>query len=187
MMRLESAETGDPIGELLAKGEATATAGSSLRSCGYSDQGVTKELTFTGEYDDVEVAWFEDTKCLCVQPHPEFTNASLKLRMYVFNTLLAKVGLTNNWFVEDEAAVPTEKPKPVDDGDDIDLMLAAEIWENYHFGVAYNLSSRLDKKTNRRVFIDENGDYFGYADVTQENCNKDPLGIFLNDACPVFN
>lgn len=30
------------------------------------------------DFDDVEVVWYEDTKCLCFQPHPEFGNGECR-------------------------------------------------------------------------------------------------------------
>jgi GMP synthase-like glutamine amidotransferase len=55
------------------------------------DQRCSFDLTVKGKngkkHPDYEILWYEDTKCLCFQPHPEFPNAPKQLKEY-FDELL---------------------------------------------------------------------------------------------------
>jgi len=44
-----------------------------------------------GKRDDPEVVWYEDTRCLCFQPHPEFSQEKYRpMREYFIDTLIEK-------------------------------------------------------------------------------------------------
>jgi gamma-glutamyl-gamma-aminobutyrate hydrolase PuuD len=57
----------------VAKGEIVASASESFQKH-WMDGSVTK-TTLAVVNQDVEVMWYKDTKCLCFQPHPEFSYA----------------------------------------------------------------------------------------------------------------
>lgn len=54
-----------------------------------------KVEALTGTHDDIEVLYYDETKSLCFQPHPEFATLGGPLQRYYFSLISEKLGINS--------------------------------------------------------------------------------------------
>jgi hypothetical protein len=146
-----------------------------LATCGRSTTRKTDISTETGLSDDYEVVYYPATQSLCYQPQPEDIGHDERFKegqQYFFNLLLSFIDVNSSWFKPIKGSTSRDEDefrKLVDDMEKREKAINTGI---------DGCSTMLDQHSGRTVYVNADGGIVGYADITEDNADDDPLDLW---------